>query len=228
MRIKQNNILVAIIATILLSGCTSLKVPTKLETYPQLYTERPLSVLLLPPINRSTKVEAKELFYSSLTVPLTQKGYYVMPPLLTMEILREESAYDSEMYLNESMKRAGQLFGADAVLFTIIHSWNKTTIASQINVEIEYILKSTKSDEILFNRIGNITLSISMDSGNTVINILGSMLATALTKEIGVGRTCNIYTLSDIPAGIYNPLHGSDSFNEAMPRKFRKVIEKSY
>jgi hypothetical protein len=213
---------------VLLASCTATKLQTKSVTYKTLYEEKPLSILALPPINKSTKVEAKELFYSSLAVPFTLNGYYVMPPLLSMEILKEESAYDAEMFINGSMKKVGELFGVDAVLFTTIHEWRKTSIASQVNVKIEYLLKSTKTDEILFNRIGDVTLSISMNTGNPLVNIVGSMIATSLTKEIVVGRNCNMYTISDIPAGKYSPLFGLDGEKKAQPKEFRSVITQSY
>lgn len=212
----------------ILAGCTPTKLATKSDTYKTMYVEKPLSILALPPINNSTKVEAKELFYSSLSVPFTLNGYYVMPPLLAMEILKEESAYDAEMFINGSMKKVGELFGVDAVLFTTIHEWKKTTVASQINVKIEYLLKSTKTDEILFNRIGDVTLSISLNTGHPIANLVGSMLVTSLTKEIVVGRNCNMYTISDIPAGKYSPLFEQDGALTAQPKIFKSVIQNSY
>ena len=60
----------------LLASCKPANLTTKALTYKNLYNEKPLSILALPPINRSTKVEAKELFYSSLAVPFTLQGYY--------------------------------------------------------------------------------------------------------------------------------------------------------
>ena len=213
---------------VLLASCTASKLQTKSVAYKTLYDEKPLSILALPPINKSTKVEAKELFYSSLAVPFTLNGYYVMPPLLSMEILKKESAYDAEMFINGSMKKVGELFGVDAVLFTTIHEWRKTSIASQVNVKIEYLLKSTKTDEILFNRIGDVTLRISVNSGNPLLDLAAGMIATSLTKEIVVGRTCNIYTISDIPAGKYSPLFGQDGEKKAQPKTFRSVITQSY
>lgn len=212
----------------ILGSCTPAKLVTKSVTYKNIYQEQPLSILALPPINRSTKVEAKELFYSSLAVPFTLNGYYVMPPLLSMEILKEESAYDSEMFINGSMKKVGELFGVDAVLFTTIHEWTKTAVASQIRVKIEYLLKSTKTDEILFNRIGNVTLNISMNSGSLLVNMVGSMIATALTKEIVVGRNCNFYSLSDIPAGKYSPQFGKDGEANAQAKEFSVVLQNQY
>lgn len=224
----MKKILYFALLAVLIASCTPAKLLTKSATYKTLYEEKPLSILALPPINKSTKVEAKELFYSSLAVPFTLNGYYVLPPLLSMEILKEESAYDSEMFINGSMKKVGELFGVDAVLFTTIHEWTKTAIASQINVKIEYLLKSTRTDEILFNRIGDVTLNISLNTGNPLVNIVGSMIATSLTKEIVVGRNCNIYTISDIPAGKYSPMFEKDGELKAQPKNFRSVIQNSY
>lgn len=215
-----------LLATVIFSGCTATKYPVKSEAYKQVYEEKPVVILAMPPINKSTKVDAKELFYSSLAVPLTQKGYYVMPPLLTMEILKEESAYDAELFLDSSMKQVGQVFGADAVLFTIIHDWSKVTIAAQIIVNIEYILKSTKTDEILFNRKGNITLNVSNSGG--LIGLAASMIATSLKKEIIVGRSCNIYTLSDMPAGKYSPDFMNDGTQMSGPKELDQVITQSF
>lgn len=209
---------------VLLASCSTNRV-MKSERYAAMYDEKPVSILVMPPINRSTKVEAKELFYSSLIVPLSLQGYYIMPPLLTMEILKEESAYDAEMFINNSMKQVGNLFGVDAVLFTTIHEWAKTTIASQIRVVVEYTLKSTKTDEILFSRKGDIVYSPNTNSGSVLGNLVGNMLATALTKEIEVGRSCNIYTLGDIPAGKYSPSWGVDGETPAGAESFQVRVQ---
>lgn len=208
-------------------GCSPKLTPKK-ETYSQLYMERPLTILALPPINKSTKVEAKELFYSSLVVPIAEKGYYVMPPLLSMEIMKEESVYDSELLINNSMKRVGDAFGVDAVLFTIIHDWRKTTITGQVFVSIEYILKSTKTDAVLFNRKGNVTLTSNFNTGNALGNLVGSMLATALTKEIKVGRVCNSYTISDMPAGKYSASFDKDNDTGSLPKEFSINLQNEY
>lgn len=225
----MKQLFIVLLSGLLLSSCGSQSpLVLKSATYQKLYEEKPLSILVMPPINRSTKVEAKELFYSSLAVPLSLKGYYVMPPLLTMDILKEESAYDSEMFLEQSTKKMGEYFGADAVLFTIIHDWRKTAIASQVNVKIEYLMKSAKTDEVLFNRTGTITLNISMNSGNILVNLIGSMVATALTKEIVVGRNCNYYTLEDLPAGQYHSQFGLDGDTPAQAKEFETVLNNEY
>ena len=202
-----------------LAGCVS---PVKKsQRYAQLYAEKPNSIMILPPINKSVNVQAKEQFYSSLTVPLTLYGYYVLPPLLTLEVLKEESAYDTENFLNNSMKPVGALFGVDAVLFTTIHNWEKSSLLNNITVKVEYMLKSTKTDSTLFHRIGTITYSSQMNSGNIFVDLVGQMLITAMQQEIAVGRRCNIYSLNDIPNGKFSPKFAADSVEAAASKEFR-------
>lgn len=220
----KKTILPLILLSIVFASCSTTKV-MKSERYPRMYEEQPVAILVMPPVNRSTKVEAKEFFYSSLIVPLSLRGYYVMPPLLTMEILKEESAYDAEMFIESSMKQVGSLFGVDAVLFTTIHEWNKTTIASQIRVVVEYTLKSAKTDEVLFSRKGDIVYSPNANTGNILGNMIANALTTAFTKEIEMGRKCNVYTIGDMPAGKYDPSAGTDGNTPAGEASFEVRLQ---
>ncbi len=212
-----------IITAILLTSCaTSVH---KSKTYAKMYQAKPASILVLPPINKSTNVEAKEIFYSSLSAPICQKGFYVLPPLLAMTVLKEESAYDTEMFLNSSMQRVGDMFGVDAVLFTTIIDWKKVSIASYIEVEIEYILKSTKTDEILFRRKGNVTYSPQNVNGG-LLGLVANSIVTALTKEVTIAEQCNNYTFTDMPAGPYNTEeYINDSSTVSGPEEFKVRLQ---
>ena len=97
------------------------------------------------------------------------------------------------------MQPVGRLFGVDAVLFTTIHEWTKTTIAAQVQVTVEYTLRSAKTDAILFHRKGTVIYNPNTSSGSVLLNMLGDMLSAALTKEIELGRQCNEEAIGDIP-----------------------------
>lgn len=209
---------------LILSSCTTSKPVMRSEAYGTLYEETPLAIMVLPPINKSVNVEAKELFYSSLTLPLTQYGYYVLPSILTMDILKEESAYDTELYKTNSMKKVGEYFGADAVLITTIHEWNKTSLLNKIKVKVEYELRSTKTDDVLFHRTGDILLSSASNTGSILGNVIANMISTALTKEVSVGESCNWYTLCDIPYGKYSPRHLQDGEILTGPKEFSITV----
>tara|TARA_B100000780_G_scaffold166322_1_gene116391 strand:- start:1097 stop:1777 length:681 start_codon:yes stop_codon:yes gene_type:complete len=214
----KNSIYILVLsATFLLTSCGPVSKLNKSQAYAGMYKEKPLSVLIMPPINRSTNVEAKEYFHTTLNVPIANAGYYVIPPFLSMEILKRESAYDSELFINKpSLKVFNEIFGADLALFTIINKWDKSSLASRVTVEIEYILKSTLTSEILYYRKGTILYNTSISSGNSfLVNILASAINTAATKYVDVARASNSYIFTDLPKGKYSPKYGLDKLEMA-------------
>jgi hypothetical protein len=219
----------SLIVVLFLVSCTSTKTTTKSTAYKGMYNEQPLSVLVMPPINRSTNIEAKEFFHATLNVPIANAGYYVVPPFLSMEILKRESAYDSELFLNQSLKKFNEVFDADIALFSIIHKWDKNTIGAKVKVDIEYILKSTMTDEVLYTRYGSIIYDASVSSGvdgiyGALADLALSAINTAATKYVDLARVCNSYTLSDLPKGKYSPLHNIDGNDYAGKKRFTKRL----
>lgn len=202
-----------LITSILLSSCSE-KIARGLK-YPKMYDEKPTSIVIMPPINQTSNVEAKEYFYTTLYAPLCEKGYYVFSPYMTLEMFEGESAYDSEMFINGDLSTFKKVLNADAAMFTVIKSWRKNVIGGSVVVEIEYILKSTITNEILYQRDGQFTLNTSVStSGGGLIGLAVSMAATAIntaiTEHVEAGRQCNVFVLSDMPAGKYSPLFGVD------------------
>ena len=209
---KKTILLSSFVGIILLSGCSSKNLLLKSEAYKGFYEEKPLTVLLMPPINRTAFVEAKELFHTTLSMPVCNAGYYVIPPFLSMEILKRESAYDAELFLEDvPLTKFGEVFGADLALFTIIQKWDKTVALGKISVEIEYIFKSVKTNRIVYQRKGNIVLNPISNSGDfSPMGLLISAAATviqaaqnAATENTIVGSACNA-TLLDLIKRLVN------------------------
>jgi len=208
---------------------TATKIP-KSVAYKQMYDEKPLTILLMPPINRSINVEAKEYFHSTLNVFLSNCGYYVIPPILSMDVLKKESAYDAEMFLNSSLTKFNDVFGADMVIFTIIDKWKKSTLSSKVQVKIEYIIKSTKTNQVLYARTGDITCDTSVSTGvgglwGMAANMAFSALKTATTNYIDVAKACNGYTFyTDLPWGKYLPNYQKDLELKSNKKEFKTSI----
>ena len=74
---KRAKILLSVFAISLFTSCTTTIPLTKKEVYKGLYDNEMVSVIIMPPINRSTNVEAKEYFHSTLNMPMADAGYYV-------------------------------------------------------------------------------------------------------------------------------------------------------
>lgn len=218
---------------ILLNSCTIKTQIPKSEAYKGIYDEKPLVVLLMPPINKTTNVESKEYFHSTLNVPIANAGYYVIPPFISMEILKKESAYDSELFIDLPLTEFRNVFGADLALFTIIHKWDKSALLSKVTVEIEYIFKSTQTNEIVYSRKGEIIYdtSVSSDShglAGAIADLAISAIRTATTNYIDVARVCNSYTFKDLPSGKYSPNYGIDGDSPAGKADFNVRLNSQY
>lgn len=211
----KNTILMALVAIVLASCGTTTK--TLIEQYPAMYDEKPLAIAVMPPINKTTHVEAKDYFYTTMYMPLCEKGYYVFSPNLTMEMFQQESAYDAERFLEADLTQFRNVLGADAVMFTIIKDWKRNNIGGSLNVDIEYILRSTKSGQTLYSREGKISVDTSVGGSSggglfgSLINVVATAVNTATTDKVEAGRKCNAFVLSDLPSGKYSPMFEKDS-----------------
>ena len=129
---KNAYYILTIVCCVLFASCSMTQQITRGEQYAKMYEEKPITFLVMPPINNSTNVEAKDLLYTSISYPLIESGYYVLSPMLTMEILKKESAYDAEMFIEGDLSQFRNVLGADAAMFTIIKSWKRNNIVKPL------------------------------------------------------------------------------------------------
>ena len=197
----------------MVTSCGMMNTVTRESQYAKMYEEKPITLLVMPPINNSTNVEAKDLLYTSISRPLIEAGYYVISPLLAMDVLKAESAYDSEMFFDAPLTTFQNYFGADAVVFSVIDTWAKKGMG--IQTKIRYVIKSAYTNEILFDRSCDLYLDLSIDSGangvlGALVDLAASAINTAATDHIKAARKANYYILRDIPRGKYSPEHMLD------------------
>ncbi|MDR2583206.1 MAG: DUF799 domain-containing protein [Fibromonadaceae bacterium] len=160
---KYKLIFFAICSAFLFFGCSASK-PPKIAVYPEsgeFKKERPLTFLIMPPINKTNSVDAKDLFYAKMAGPIYGDGYYVFPPTLAMELMKHESIYDAEVFLDAPLNKFEELLGADAVLFTIIYDTDKSKLRREAMVDIEFIIKSTVTNKELYRIRGKYILDKS-------------------------------------------------------------------
>lgn len=202
-----------IAAIIMISSCGTASQITREDRYSQMYEEKPVTLLVMPPMNNTTNVDAKEYLYTSISRPLAEAGYYVISPLLAMDILKAESAYDSELFVNGSLTPFRNYFGADAVVFSEINSWTKTGLG--IETSIRYFIRSAHTGEILFDRSCDLYLDLHQNSGSNnifaqLLDLAIDAIVTATTDHIVAARKANYYIFRDLPRGKYSPEHMQD------------------
>lgn len=205
----------AIVAVIslMLTSCGVSQSITRGNQYAKMYEEKPLTFLVMPPINNTTNVDAKEYLFTSISRPIIENGYYVISPMLSLEIMKAESAYDAELFIDGDQSAFRRYFGADAVIYTEINTWAKQGFG--ITTDLRYIMKSTVTNEILFERSCQLHLDLSVqDSGKSLFGALFSLAAsainTAATDHIQAARKANYYILRDMPRGKYSPDYQQD------------------
>lgn len=220
----MKKILMFLVAASMLASCAP--TITRGVQYPQMYAEKPVTIVVMPPINQTNFVEAKDYFYTTMYMPLCEKGYYAFSPNLMMSVLQEQSAYDSEMFIEGDLSTFKTALGADAAMFTVIKSWKRANALGKITAGVEYILRSTKTGQTLYQREGLITLDTSINAFGggigMLVNIAATTIATAATDKVEAGRVCTQFVLSDMPEGRYGANYDKDQ-NMAAGQKFVKA-----
>lgn len=204
---------ISIVAVLLLLiGCAATE--TKRDAFPEMYDpgKRPLSILVLPALNESTAAEASDYYNVTIAEPLSLAGYYVYPLEIITEILRDEGVADSAMIRKLPASAFKQGFGADAVLFVTITSWDKNymIIASTVSVGLEFVMLSTTTDEVLWSYSTLAVVDASGSSGNILVDIISTAVNTAIIKNVNVAKMANAQALVALPVGSYHSGVGSD------------------
>jgi hypothetical protein len=207
---------IALFFFINLVGCATYI--TKEEFSPKMYTERPLSILVLPPMNTSTAADAKDYYMTTVAEPLTNSGYYVYPMEIVSDILQQEGLYDTETMLDAPLQKFKEYFGADAVLYVTIEEWDtKYFITSgSVDVKVKCELKSTSSSEVIWFYDDKISVNTSGSSGSgggwlgLLAQVVTTAIQTATTDYVPIARDVNKNIFLAMPFGKYNSKFDKD------------------
>jgi hypothetical protein len=212
------------LALLLCVGCATQETMTKGDAYPKMYSEKPLVLLVLPAMNESTAVDAKEYYNVTIASPLAFNGYYVLPTEVVTPLLQAEGISDSELVFNKPLNKFKELLGADAVLFVKIKKWNTVyyVIGGYIVVSLDMTLKSTVTNQVLWENSGEYRLNTTQQGGGGLaglaVQIVGTAIKTAASDYIVPAKMATNISLSPIPAGRYSPKFAIDR-TEQIPKR---------
>ncbi|MGX5915432.1 GNA1162 family protein [Aliidiomarina sp. Khilg15.8] len=198
-------LLTALLAMFVLSACSSTQ---RVDDHPRFMDTRTRSVLILPPANQTTSAVAAEHYLTSLPVPLTRAGYYVLPTPVTMQIMQAEGIVDGAQLDTVDPTRFAHLFGVDLILKTTIHNWDTSyfVIGGAVVVGASFELISAHSGEVLWTHRDRRT-SDTTSRNNT--SLLGQLLETALNTVqqdyMPLARELNQAAFQQLPYGVYHP-----------------------
>lgn len=209
-------------SALLLVGCASTSKAGNAD-YDAFREARPVSILVLPPLNNSVEVNAPGAVQASATAPLSEAGYYVIPVAVTQQMFRQngiQTAYDAH---NISARRLREIFGADAALYLTVTKFGAQyqVIKSVVEAEISASLVDLRTGKELWK--GKITHKEeprSVDSTNPFIKLAGavvSQVANTLDDSTSFDACRNAmslmltaYSPKGPLFGPYNPKYESD------------------
>ncbi len=211
------SILLCLYAALILTGCQ-----TQYKDYSPFITHMPRSVLVLPPVNEAADVNASSAFLSTITRPLAESGYYVFPVVMVDQYMQRQGApLPGDMH-NIPIRKLGDVFGVDAVLYVVIHDWSVKYIVlnSVTEVTLSFQMVDVNSGETLWAvNEQTFTESSSQYSDGSLIGMVASATAYAITSaatdhEKDVARMANNQILccptNGLIKGPRHPQHEQD------------------
>lgn len=188
--------------------------------YTRYNTAAPRSVLVVPVINHTNEAQAADLFLTTLSVPLAERGYYVFPTNMAKKLIENDGLSDPGLVHSTDTTKIAALFGADSVLYVEILDWksNWVVTASKIKVKFLYTLKDGKSGNLIWQREQEGEYKYSISTGN----FLADMIVNAVKAAADGGRAdytpvaaeANLMALTPagigVPFGPYSPKKNSN------------------
>lgn len=140
----------------------------------------PASILVLPPINESPDTRATNSFWSTVTPPLAEAGYYVFPITVVDTMLKENGVSNGFDAQSIPLKKLKEIFGADAVMYLKIKDYGSKyqLIDSVVTVEVEAKLVDLNTGALLWEGRNK------QRQGNGDNNSLTGMLVSALINQV--------------------------------------------
>ena len=202
---------IALLAAVaLLAGCAG---PQRNVDYTAFRESKPVSILVLPPLNSSVDAAATAAVLSQATLPLAESGYYVVPVGVMEETFRQNGLTTAEDIHELPASRLREIFGADAALYLTVKRYGASyqVVSSNVTVSIDAALVDLRNGAKLWD--GTRTLSQgSNNSGGGLIGMLvqavvDQVVNTLSDRSYGVaGMTNNSLLSAGTPGGIlYGP-----------------------
>jgi hypothetical protein len=202
---------------VLVAGCAS---GPQRQDFAKFRAENPQSILIVPVTNRSVDVNAPDYFLATVSEPLAERGYYVFPVNMVRSVLSDDGLSDANMVHAGDPRKLGELFGADAIMYISIERWDAKYVvfSTTVTVELNYLLKSAHSGEVLWNN-HQIVVYQPQQSGGGIAGLVAGAIAAAIEKAapnyMPLARQANhgaIYTKgTGLPAGPHDGLYLKDS-----------------
>jgi len=191
------------------SGCAT--VPP--QDYTNLRASQPRSILVLPPTNETTEINATYGMMAASTRPLAELGYYVFPVAVVDLYMKENGLSVADEMHAVPLDKLREVFGAESVLYITVESYGSKyqVISSNTYVHARARLVDSLDGTELWN--SRVEMVYSGSSG--LIEALVEQVINNLvdkTKGVADMAAVQLYVMADqgLLKGPYHPEFGTD------------------
>lgn len=169
---------VAIAAGFILTGCVA-----KPYDYTVFRAHPPRSILVLPPLNRSTDTRGTYGYLSTVSKPLAEMGYYVYPVVVVDHLLKENGLPTAGEMHQIPLNKIRDIIGADAVLYITLKEYGSKymIISSVTSVAVEAKLVDVKTGLTIWE--GKSRAEQSSSSGNIIADLIVAAVDQAINSS---------------------------------------------
>ena len=194
-----------------LSGCITQPKPD----YANFFNHQPYSILVVPPANKTTAVDAPAVFLTTVSAAFAERGYYVFPVFLVQDILNDLGATDEGAIAAIPPEKFKEVFGSDSILYVTITDWTTTyvVLSSNITVGAEYRLVDAGTGAVLWTGTQKVIQSSGGGGGGGLAGLIVAAVQAAVTATTVQYRPIAIQANNlaasrsgyGLPAGPYHP-----------------------
>jgi hypothetical protein len=181
-------------ALLTLGGCETVKP----YDYTNFRAHPPRSILILPPLNESTHIEATYGYFSTVSSPVAELGYYVFPVEEIDRFFQENGMPTAGEMHQVPLDKVATITGADAVMFITVEDYGSTykVLDSQTIVKVHAKLVDTRTQLLLWEGHGAAVQSGSGGSNNILAKLIVAAVSQAINssrdRAHGVSRVANV------------------------------------
>ncbi|MSQ18235.1 MAG: hypothetical protein EXR39_01435 [Betaproteobacteria bacterium] len=183
----------ALAVALVLVGCAT---PQPYD-YTAFIQSRPVSMLVLPPLNETPEVLATYGVLAQVTMPLAEAGFYVVPVSLMDETFRQNGLNNAAEIHDVSPPKLREIFGADAVVYLKVTRYGTSyaVISSETAVRVEGRIVDLRTGQLLWH--GAAAASSSEQQRSNQGGLIG-LLVQAIVTQIVSTATDASYNYADI------------------------------
>ena len=181
----------------------------------------PKSILVLPPVNLSPDIRGSLSFFSTVTLPLAEAGYYVFPVAMVDATFKENGLSMPDDIHAAPLNKLQSIFGADAVLYITLEKYGTSymVIDSQTIVSAEARLVDARNGALLWQGKASASDAEGRDNHQGLLGVLVNSVIHHLASQVGnpaygLSKITSARLLTPRPGGILfgprSPQHGKD------------------